>query len=178
MLKAQGTWSRLCSDSRRQPPAVRLCLAASPAPTRSRCAAVPVDRHRRNGRRLLPVRRRPREGPQREPSWRSGHGRGDRCVGRQPQADSRRPRRHRVHARRHAGRRRRGRGAFEGRPVPAASLAVLYSNYTHLVTSADSGILSVADLRGKTVSTGSPGSGTRSSRCGCSGQPGSIRIAT
>ncbi|MBA3296232.1 MAG: TAXI family TRAP transporter solute-binding subunit [Acidobacteria bacterium] len=53
-----------------------------------------------------------------------------------------------------------GRGAFTGAPVPAASLAVLYSNYTHLVTLASSGINTVADLRGKTVSTGSPGSGT------------------
>jgi uncharacterized protein len=53
-----------------------------------------------------------------------------------------------------------GRGAFEGRPVPAASLAVLYSNYTHVVTTTASGIASVADLRGKTVSTGAPGSGT------------------
>jgi TRAP transporter TAXI family solute receptor len=53
-----------------------------------------------------------------------------------------------------------GRGAFEGRPVPAASLAVLYSNYTHVVTTAASGIASIADLRGKTVSTGAPGSGT------------------
>jgi TRAP transporter TAXI family solute receptor len=40
------------------------------------------------------------------------------------------------------------------------SLAVLYSNYTHLVTTASSGIRTVADLRGKVVSTGSPGSGT------------------
>ena len=53
-----------------------------------------------------------------------------------------------------------GRGAFEGRPVPAASLAVLYSNYTHIVTTTAAGIAAVADLRGKTVSTGSPGSGT------------------
>lgn len=53
-----------------------------------------------------------------------------------------------------------GTGAFEGRPVPAASLAVLYSNYTHLVTLASSGIRSIADLRGRVVSTGSPGSGT------------------
>jgi uncharacterized protein len=53
-----------------------------------------------------------------------------------------------------------GRGAFDGAPVPAATLAVLYSNYTHLVTLARSGIASVADLRGRTVSTGSPGSGT------------------
>ena len=53
-----------------------------------------------------------------------------------------------------------GRGAFDGAPVPVASLAVLYSNYTHVVTLAQSGMTSVKDLRGKTVSTGSPGSGT------------------
>lgn len=53
-----------------------------------------------------------------------------------------------------------GRGAFDGRPVPVRSLAVLYSNYTHLVTMASSGIRTVGDLRGKVVSTGSPGSGT------------------
>lgn len=53
-----------------------------------------------------------------------------------------------------------GRGAFEGRPVPVLGLAVLYSNYTHLVTFASSGIDSVDDLRGRTVSTGSAGSGT------------------
>jgi TRAP transporter TAXI family solute receptor len=53
------------------------------------------------------------------------------------------------------------RGAFAGSaPVAAASLAVLYSNYTQLVTLASSGITSVAQLRGKVVSTGSPGSGT------------------
>ena len=53
-----------------------------------------------------------------------------------------------------------GQGAFEGSPVPAVSLAVLYSNYTHIAALAQSGMTSVADLRGKTVSTGSPGSGT------------------
>ena len=53
-----------------------------------------------------------------------------------------------------------GKGAFEGRPVPAASLAVLYSNATQIVTTAESGVASIGDLRGKTVSTGSPGSGT------------------
>ena len=53
-----------------------------------------------------------------------------------------------------------GRGAFAGRAVPAASLAVLYSNYTQLVTLGSSDIRRVADLRGRTVSTGSPGSGT------------------
>jgi TRAP transporter TAXI family solute receptor len=53
-----------------------------------------------------------------------------------------------------------GRGAFNGAPVPAASLAVLYSNYTQIVTLAASGIRTVADLRGKVVSTGAAGSGT------------------
>ena len=53
------------------------------------------------------------------------------------------------------------RGAFAGGPPPpVASLAVLYSNYTQLVTLASSGIASVGDLRGKVVSTGAPGSGT------------------
>ena len=54
----------------------------------------------------------------------------------------------------------KGAGAFQDRPVAAASVAVLYSNYTHLVVLASSGIQSVPDLRGKVVSTGSPGSGT------------------
>ena len=53
-----------------------------------------------------------------------------------------------------------GRGAFEARAVPAASLAVLYANYTQIITLASSGITSVAGLRGRVVSTGSPGSGT------------------
>jgi TRAP transporter TAXI family solute receptor len=53
-----------------------------------------------------------------------------------------------------------GRGAFEGRAVPAATLAVLYSNHTHVATLAGSGVRSIADLKGRVVSTGSPGSGT------------------
>jgi len=53
-----------------------------------------------------------------------------------------------------------GRGAFEGDPVPARAIAVLYSNYTHLVTRRESRIAALGDLRGRVVSTGSPGSGT------------------
>jgi uncharacterized protein len=45
-------------------------------------------------------------------------------------------------------------------PVPARTLAVLYPSYTHLVTTAASGITKVADLRGKVVALGSPGAGT------------------
>ena len=53
------------------------------------------------------------------------------------------------------------RGPFAGGPpVPAASLAVLYANYTQIVSLRASGLSSLGDLRGKVVSTGSPGSGT------------------
>ncbi len=52
-----------------------------------------------------------------------------------------------------------GREYFE-EPVPAQALARLYTNYTQIVTTADSGIRSVEDLRGREVSVGSPGSGT------------------
>ena len=54
-----------------------------------------------------------------------------------------------------------GEGAFaEFGAVPARSLAVLYSNYTHIVTLDDTGISQIADLAGRVVSTGAPGSGT------------------
>jgi TRAP transporter TAXI family solute receptor len=53
-----------------------------------------------------------------------------------------------------------GRGAFDGRPVPAVALAVLYGNLTQVVTLSRSSIHSVSDMRGKTISTGAPGSGT------------------
>jgi TRAP transporter TAXI family solute receptor len=54
-----------------------------------------------------------------------------------------------------------GSGAFAPTgPVNARALAVLYPNYTHLATVAGNGIDRLADLRGRTVSTGSPGSGT------------------
>jgi TRAP transporter TAXI family solute receptor len=45
-------------------------------------------------------------------------------------------------------------------PAKAQSLAVLYTNFTHIVTKEGVGINTVADLRGKRVSVGSPGSGT------------------
>ncbi len=53
----------------------------------------------------------------------------------------------------------RGRESFTA-PVKAAALAQLYTNYTHVVAKAGTGIDTVADLRGKRVSIGSPGSGT------------------
>ena len=52
-----------------------------------------------------------------------------------------------------------GNEPFEN-PIPGRTLVTLYDNYTHIVVKGDSGINTVADLRGKRVSTGSPGSGT------------------
>jgi hypothetical protein len=52
-----------------------------------------------------------------------------------------------------------GNDAFEGTKLPLRALAVLYANYTHVVAAASSPIKTLADLRGKVVSTGSPGSG-------------------
>src|SRR5918998_1000028 len=53
-----------------------------------------------------------------------------------------------------------GREEFEGEPTPAQALARLYINYTQVATTAGSGINSIEDLRGRSVSVGSPGSGT------------------
>ena len=52
-----------------------------------------------------------------------------------------------------------GKESFD-KPQKIAALARIYSNYTHVVVRASSGINSVADLRGKKISTGSPKSGT------------------
>jgi TRAP transporter TAXI family solute receptor len=53
-----------------------------------------------------------------------------------------------------------GRDAFEGSQVPVRALAVLYTDYTQVVALASSRFTTLSDLRGKVVSTGSPGSGT------------------
>jgi TRAP transporter TAXI family solute receptor len=53
-----------------------------------------------------------------------------------------------------------GRGPFAKMPVKAQTLAVLYPNYTQVATIEGKGINRLADLRGRVVSTGSPGSGT------------------
>jgi len=54
----------------------------------------------------------------------------------------------------------RGRGPFARSPVHAQTLAVLYPNYVHIATTTATRIEHLADLRGRVVSTGSPGSGT------------------
>lgn len=52
-----------------------------------------------------------------------------------------------------------GKGSFTA-PQPVQALARIYDNYTQVVVRNDSGITSVADMRGKRISTGSPKSGT------------------
>ncbi len=52
-----------------------------------------------------------------------------------------------------------GNESFE-QPQPLRALATLYPNITQVVVKADSGIETIEDLDGKTVSVGSPGSGT------------------
>jgi len=54
-----------------------------------------------------------------------------------------------------------GTGAFKDTRLPIRAIAVLYKNYTHVVTLASSPIKSIKDLKGKVVSLGSPGSGTQ-----------------
>ena len=52
-----------------------------------------------------------------------------------------------------------GVGKFTSK-VPVRTLAVIYPNIMHVVTTEGSGINKVADMKGKRVSTGSPGSAT------------------
>lgn len=53
-----------------------------------------------------------------------------------------------------------GKGSFDGKKQPVQAISRIYPNYTQVIARKDSGITSIADMRGKRVSTGSPGSGT------------------
>ncbi|GLW11007.1 C4-dicarboxylate ABC transporter substrate-binding protein [Microtetraspora sp. NBRC 13810] len=52
-----------------------------------------------------------------------------------------------------------GKGAFTA-PQPIRALARLYDNFTQVIARTDAGVRTIADLKGKRVSTGSPNSGT------------------
>jgi len=54
----------------------------------------------------------------------------------------------------------RGEDKFKGSKVPLRTLMVLYPNRMHVVSIEGSGVNTMADLKGKRVSTGSPGSAT------------------
>ncbi len=54
----------------------------------------------------------------------------------------------------------KGEDKFKGNPVEVRTLMVLYPNRMHVVTVEGSGVEKMSDLKGKRVSTGSPGSAT------------------
>jgi TRAP transporter TAXI family solute receptor len=54
----------------------------------------------------------------------------------------------------------RGEDKFKGSKVPLRTLMILYPNRMHVVTVEGKGVNKMADLKGKRVSTGSPGSAT------------------
>jgi uncharacterized protein len=54
----------------------------------------------------------------------------------------------------------RGEDKFKGAKVPVKTLMVLYPNRMHVVSIEGRGVTKIADLKGKRVSTGSPGSAT------------------
>ena len=54
----------------------------------------------------------------------------------------------------------RGEDKFKGNKIPLRTLMILYPNRMHVVTVDGRGIAKMADLKGKRVSTGSPGSAT------------------
>jgi TRAP transporter TAXI family solute receptor len=54
----------------------------------------------------------------------------------------------------------KGQDKFKGNPVGVRTLSVVYPNRMHVVSTEATGIKTFADLKGKRVSTGSPGSAT------------------
>ena len=54
----------------------------------------------------------------------------------------------------------KGEQKFQGNKVPLRTLMILYPNRMHVVTVEGTGINKIGDLKGKRVSTGSPGSAT------------------
>jgi len=54
----------------------------------------------------------------------------------------------------------KGQDKFTGKPIPVRALAVLYPNRMHVVSIEGTGIVKMADMKGKRVSTGSGGSAT------------------
>ncbi|GAB3520745.1 TAXI family TRAP transporter solute-binding subunit [Arthrobacter monumenti] len=53
-----------------------------------------------------------------------------------------------------------GTNSFEGNPLDICAIGSMYSNYMQLVTTQGTGVESVEDLKGKTISVGAPGSAT------------------
>ena len=54
----------------------------------------------------------------------------------------------------------RGRPPFAGTPQRIVALARIYNSYTHVIARVGTGVRGASDLRGRRISTGSPGSGS------------------
>ena len=54
----------------------------------------------------------------------------------------------------------RGEDKFKGKPIPVRTLMIMYPNRMHVVSVEGTGVNTIGDLKGKRVSTGSPGSAT------------------
>ena len=54
----------------------------------------------------------------------------------------------------------RGEDKFKGNKIPVRTLMILYPNRMHVVSIEGRGVAKMSDLKGKRVSTGSPGSAT------------------
>jgi len=54
----------------------------------------------------------------------------------------------------------KGQGHFKGKTIPVRTLCTLYPHMNHVVTVEGKGIRKIADLKGRRMSTGAPGSGT------------------
>ena len=67
---------------------------------------------------------------------------------------------------------------FKGTKVPLRTLMVLYPNMMHVVSIEGTGVNTMADLKGKRVSTGAPAAPPKSWRFASSKQPASTRTRT
>ena len=121
----------------------------------------PRHRHRRHRRRLLPARRRARQHPLEEPArlpgdrWRSPAARSTISN------SSARARANSAFVMADAALDAlKGEDKFRGAKVAVRTLMILYPNRMHVVTVEGMGIEKMSDLKGKRVSTGSPGSAT------------------
>ena len=138
-------------------PPCRRCCSSRTWPSRAagtpRRADDDPDRHRQPHRRLLRVRAVPGGHPQPGTPRRTGQ-RGDhrRLGGERP---TRRLRRGRAGL--HPG--RRAAHQYDGKSQVEA-VARVYDDQLHLVTTSGGPVRTVADLRGRRVSVGAPGSGT------------------
>ena len=91
---------------------------------------------------------------------RAGHRGSHRRLDRQSEADRRRPERNGFTMADAALDALQGQDKFKSNKVPLQTLLVVYPNRMHVVTVEGTGIEKMADLKGKRVSTGSPGGAT------------------